>query len=76
MSANRRLAIQYLIFAQRGFAGIGTKTAKLTLNRLGKTSAYARALRVALEAEDQNLTAKRYFGGDIGGMTYADVAYR
>ena len=45
----------------------GTRKAKLALNRLGKTDVYARALRIALEIEDANLNAKRYFGGDIGG---------
>lgn len=30
---------------------------------------------MTLEAGDANLTAKRYFGGDCGGYTYAEIKY-
>ena len=75
MSKKRKAVVRNLALARSEFAGVGTRAVKLSLNRLGKTSEYARALRIALEAEDQNVTAKRYFGGDIGGMTYAQVSY-
>jgi hypothetical protein len=75
MSRKRRRKIATLIRARTEFAGVGTRKAKLTLNKLAKTDPYARALRTALEIEDVNLTAKRYFGGDCGGYTYADIAY-
>ena len=73
MSYRRRRKVQELIKARSQFAGIGTRKAKLALNKLAKTDAYAEALRVALEIEDANLTAKRYFGGDCGGYTYAQI---
>src|SRR5690348_10632237 len=73
MSRKRKQKIDMLVQARTHFAGVGTRRAKLTLNRMGKTSPYARALRIALEVEDANLTAKRYFGGDCGGYTYADI---
>lgn len=72
---SRRQKIGTLIQARTQFAGIGTRKAKLALNKLAKADEYARALRVALEIEDVNLTAKRYFGGDCGGYTYADINY-
>lgn len=69
------MKIAKLVQARAEFAGIGTRKAKLMLNKLAKTDRYAKALRVALEIEDQNLTAKRYFGGDCKGYTYAEIAY-
>jgi hypothetical protein len=75
MSRKHRQKINNLIQARTQFAGIGTRKAKLTLNKLAKNDPYARALRTALEIEDANLTAKRYFGGDCGGYTYAEIHY-
>jgi hypothetical protein len=72
---SRRQKIGTLILARTQFAGVGTRKAKLVLNKLAKGDEYALALRVALEIEDVNLTAKRYFGGDCGGYTYADINY-
>src|ERR1700722_11544762 len=53
---NRRTAVALLVSARETFCGIGTRQAKLKLNKLAKTSIYAKALRVALEIEDKNLT--------------------
>ena len=75
MSRKRKATINVLIQARTQFAGVGTRKAKLALNKLARTDPYAQALRVALEIEDVNLTAKRYFGGDCGGYTYAQIAY-
>jgi hypothetical protein len=75
MSRNRKQKIATLIQARTQFAGVGTRKAKLALNKLAKGDEYARALRMALEIEDVNLTAKRYFGGDCRGLTYADINY-
>jgi hypothetical protein len=69
------MKIANLVQARTQFAGIGTRKAKLALNKLAKTDRYAKALRTALEIEDVNLTAKRYFGGDCNGYTYAEIAY-
>jgi hypothetical protein len=73
--SRRQEKINGLIQARTQFAGVGTRKAKLLLNKVAKSDPYARALRVALEIEDVNLTAKRYFGGDCGGLTYADINY-
>jgi hypothetical protein len=75
MSYKQRRTVQGLVEARIHFAGIGTRKANLELNKLAKTDLYAYALRVALEIEDVNLTAKRYFGGDCGGYTYAELNY-
>jgi hypothetical protein len=72
---NRERKFSVLIEARSHFAGVGTRRAKLTLNKLAKHDVVAAALRVALEAEDANLSAKRYFGGDCGGLTYSEVHY-
>ena len=75
MSRRTREKINVLIQARSQFAGIGTRKAKLVLNKRAKVDVYARALRIALEIEDANLTAKRYFGGNCGGYTYAQISY-
>lgn len=75
MSRNRERKINGLVRARSEFAGVGTRQAKLALNKLAKIDEYARALRIALEIEDANLTAKRYFGGDCGGYSYAQINY-
>jgi hypothetical protein len=67
--------INRLIRSRTEFAGMGTRRTKLRLNKLAKHDIYAKALRIALEIEDSNLTAKRYYGGDLGGYTYAQVNY-
>ncbi|MGA3074148.1 MAG: hypothetical protein ABSG56_10695 [Bryobacteraceae bacterium] len=75
MSIHQRPAVTLLNAARHHFCGIGTRRTKLALNKLSRTSTFARALRVALEIEDQNLTAKKYHGGDIGVYTYDRIAY-
>jgi|SRR5271157_3843636 len=75
MGRKRRRKINVLVQARTQFAGIGTRKAKLALHKLAKSDQYARALRVALEIEDANLTAKRYFGGNGGGYTFAEISY-
>lgn len=75
MSRSTRKKIDVLIRARTQFAGVGTRQAKLVLNTLARGDEFARALRIALEIEDANLTAKRYFGGNVDGLTYADIAY-
>ena len=75
MSRKREQKIQGLVQARVEFAGIGTRKVKLALNKLAIADPYAHALRVALEIENVSLTAARYFGGDCGGQTYAEIAY-
>jgi len=75
MSRKTKQQVDGLVKARAEFAGMGTRKAKLALNKLAKTDPYAHALRTALEIEDVNLTAKRYFGGDCGGYSYAEIAY-
>ena len=75
MSQKTKQQVHKLVKARAEFAGIGTRKAKLALNKLATTDSNAHALRVALEIEDVNLTAKRYFGGDCGGYTYAQLSY-
>ena len=69
MSRKTKLLVNGLTQARSEFARIGTRKVKLALNKLAKTDPYAYALRVALEIEDANITAKRYCGGDCGGYT-------
>lgn len=75
MSRKTKLIVDGLVQARSAFAGIGTRKVKLALNKLAKTDPYAHALRVALEIEDANITAARYFGGDCGGYTYAEIQH-
>jgi len=75
MSQKRRKKSDVLALARTQFAGVGTRKAKLALNKLA-ADVYALALRVALEIEDVNLTAKRYCGGDCGGYTFSEINYR
>jgi hypothetical protein len=73
---NRRNAkISGLMSARNKYAGIGTRRVKLRLNKLAKTNVLAKALRIALEIEDRNLTAKKYHGGNIAGYTYDQINY-
>jgi hypothetical protein len=48
--------------ARSNFAYIGTNKAKRRLNKLGEKCPIAKAIRVALEAEDNNLCAKESYG--------------
>jgi hypothetical protein len=73
---NRRNAkISGLMIPRNEYAGVGTRRVKLRLNKLVKTSVLAKALRIALETEDKNLTAKKYHGGDIAGYTFDQINY-
>jgi len=74
MTRHKRPAVTLLATARRHFCGIGTRRTKFALNKLSRTSTFAKALRLALEIEDQNLTAKTYHGGDIGGYTYDQIS--
>jgi hypothetical protein len=76
MSRKRKQRVNTLVQARTQFAGIGTRKAKLALNKLARTDVYAGALRTALEIEDANLTAKRYFGGNCGGLSYPEIHYQ
>lgn len=75
MSRRRQALVQVLDTARSRFCGVGTRRTKVALNKLAKTSIYAKALRLALEIEDKNLTAKKYFGGNIDGYSYSQIAY-
>lgn len=44
------------------FAGIGTNKAKRRLNKLALNNPVAKAVRLALEAEDKSISAKKYYG--------------
>lgn len=74
MTRHKRPAVTLLAAARRHFCGIGTRRTKFALNKLSRTSTFAKALRLALEIEDQNLTAKTYHGGDIGVYTYDQIS--
>jgi len=46
MSRKHKPKINTLVRARTQFAGVGTRKAKLVLNRLAKADPYARALRI------------------------------
>lgn len=71
----RKAKIASLATARTEFAGVGTRLAKVRLNKLAKNDMNAKALRIALEIEDKNVSAKKYFGGNIAGMSYSDLNY-
>jgi hypothetical protein len=73
--STRKQRVRSLVSARDHYCGIGTRRTKLALNKLAKTSIYAKALRLAVEIEDKNLTAKKYFGGNIDGYSYSQIAY-
>ena len=74
--ATRKMKIALLDQARDQFCGMGTRTVKLRLNKLVKAGdKIAAALRMALELEDKNITAKKYHGGSIGGYTYDQINY-
>jgi hypothetical protein len=58
---SRRTLVNKLAEARAGFCGIGTRAAKLKLNRLANIDARAKAFRIALEIEDCSTQAKRLF---------------
>jgi hypothetical protein len=58
----RALLVESLVDKRTDFAGMGTRKAKLQLNRLKDSNPVARALRLALEIEDANIQAKKYSG--------------
>lgn len=51
-----------LQYKRRHFAGIGTNKAKRRLNKLALDNPIAKAVRVALEIEDKNISAKDSWG--------------
>src|ERR1035438_9659578 len=55
MPKSRKDKVRHLCAARTQFAGVGTRKAKLALNKLAKTDPYAHALRVALDIEGVNL---------------------
>lgn len=58
----RRQQIEQLAQCRLGFAGIGTRKAKLRLNKLARSNSLAKAVRIALEIEDKNISAKKSYG--------------
>ena len=59
-----------LAYARNNFCGIGTRKTKMRLNKLAKNGdTLAKAYRLALEAEDKNITAKQTY------FDYADKVY-
>jgi hypothetical protein len=56
------LLITDLQIKRKQFAGLGTNKAKRRLNKLATTSIIAKALRIALEIEDKNISAKNSYG--------------
>lgn len=61
--------VQMLEIKRKEFAGIGTNKAKRRLNKLAKEDVIAKAVRLALEIEDKNIQAKKYYG-DCRDKTY------
>jgi hypothetical protein len=47
---------------RKEFAGVGTNKAKRRLNKLASTNLIAKAVRLALEIEDKNISAKKSYG--------------
>jgi len=64
-----RARVELLKNARHSACGIGTRSLKIRLNKLAKECPLALAVRLALEIEDANLTAKRY------GPAYAGRYY-
>ena len=58
----RSEAVRQLTRARDAFCGIGTRKAKLRLNKLALRSPIARAYRLALEIEDASTLGKKYGG--------------
>tara|TARA_R110002111_G_scaffold100976_6_gene156463 strand:+ start:21942 stop:22535 length:594 start_codon:yes stop_codon:yes gene_type:complete len=62
ISKTKTKTIMQLKKARNNFAGIGTRKAKIRLNKKAKTDPLAKAIRIALEIEDKSITAKKTFG--------------
>lgn len=62
--------VHQLSSARNSFAGIGTRAAKLKLNRLGNSSSVARAYRLALEIEDRSIQGKKYRRSEWSDRAY------
>jgi hypothetical protein len=60
---NERL-IQDLEDFRKNMLGLGTNKIKRRLNKLSKNNTIAKAIRLALEIEDKNISAKKYRGYD------------
>ena len=71
---SRRDLVRQLEKAREEFAGIGTRKAKIRLNKLAKTCQIARAFRIALEIEDSSTTAKKY--GSAWSYEYYEKKHR
>jgi len=54
--------IDNLAVARDNFLGIGTNKIKRRLNKLAEYDDVAKIVRIALEIEDKNICAKKYFG--------------
>lgn len=65
-----QLLVEQLTKKRKSFAGIGTNKAKRRLNKLATTSPIAKAIRLSLEIEDKNISAKKYYG------KYRDKIYK
>jgi hypothetical protein len=63
-------AVRRLSRARDGFCGMGTRRAKLQLNRRAKVCPIARALRLALEIEDASTLGKKYGSSTWGYRSY------
>lgn len=54
--------ISYLDRNRNEFLSIGTNKTKRRLNKLSENDKIAKAIRLALEIEDKNIQAKKYYG--------------
>lgn len=68
---SNRERVRQLQSARDNACGIGTRLLKLRLNKLAKLDPVALAVRLALEIEDANLSAKRYRGSKYQDRNYA-----
>lgn len=66
---NRAVLLKLQQKARRDYCGLGTKKVKLILNKEAEFDLKARILRLLLEIEDVNITAKNSYGD------YADYRY-
>lgn len=67
---SRRAAVRQLEDARDNFCGLGTRRVKVRLNKLAKTCAVAKALRIALEIEDVSTLGKKYAGSSWSSDSY------
>lgn len=61
LDKNQKL-IEKLKFGRVNFAGLGTNKSKRRLNKLSVNNFIAKAVRIALEIEDKNISAKNSYG--------------